>query len=149
MLSDMVRHRDLRTNLFSLLIKSLSVEYLTTINYWWSIPSVVITLLGFVLRVVRWQLLLSPVKKTKFWNAYHPMMIGFALNCLLPARMGEVGRPAVFSKKEKVPFFKVLATVGAERVFDLVVLLLFFIIVLTTVHIDPHLEIPFGQYPLP
>jgi len=124
------------------------LEYLANVNYWWAIPSVIITMIAFSVRVVRWQLLLLPIKRVGFWRAFHPLMIGFALNCLLPARIGEVARPAVFAQKEKVPFFRVLATVGAERVFDLVILLLFFVAILAFVDIDPQLELPFGEYRL-
>lgn len=122
------------------------VSYLKSVNYWWVIPSVAISLLSFLIRVVRWQLLLSPVKKTSFWSAHHPLMIGFMLNCLLPGRLGELARPAIFCKKENVAFSKVLATVGAERVFDVVVLLLSFVMVLATVEISPTLDLSFGNY---
>ncbi len=122
--------------------------YLKTINYWWTVPTVIVVFTGFVLRVIRWQLLLGPVKKTSFFDAFHPLMIGFSLNCLLPARIGELARPAIFCKKEKVPFSKVLATVGAERVFDVAVLLLFFAVMLATVEINPNLDLTFGKYHL-
>ena len=98
-------------------------SYLKAVNYWWVIPAVAVVLMSFLIRVVRWQLLLHPIKKTGFWSAFHPLMIGFMLNCLLPARVGELARPAIFYKKERVSFSKVLATVGAERVFDIVMLL--------------------------
>jgi len=124
------------------------VSYLKTVNYWWVIPAVVIVLMSFLIRVLRWQLLLHPVKKTGFWSAFHPLMIGFMLNCLLPARVGEIARPAIFYKKERVSFSKVLATVGAERVFDIVMLVLFFIVVLATVEISPALDLTFGNYHL-
>jgi uncharacterized protein (TIRG00374 family) len=75
-------------------------------------------------------------------------MIGFMLNCILPARIGELARPAIFYKKEKVPFAKVLATVGAERVFDVLVLLISFVIVLASVEISPTLDLTFGEYHL-
>ncbi len=122
--------------------------YLKTVNYWWVIPSVAVALTSFLIRVVRWQLLLSPVKETGFWNAFHPLFIGFMANCVLPARIGELARPAVFYKKEKVSFSKVAATVGAERFFDMVVLLISFVIVLSAVEISPTLDLPFGNYHL-
>ena len=124
------------------------VDYLKTVNYWWVLPAVAIALLSFFIRVIRWQLLLSPFKKTGYWSAHHPLMIGFMLNCLLPGRVGELARPAIFYKKEKVSFSKVLATVGAERVFDVVVLLLSFVIVIATVDISPNLNQTFGDYHL-
>ena len=124
------------------------MAYLATVNYWWVIPSVVVTVLSFWVRVIRWQLLLSPFKRTGFWSAHHPLMIGFMINCVLPGRAGELARPAVFYKREQVPFSKVLATVGAERVFDVVVLLLCFAVVLATVEIKPSLNMTFGDYQL-
>ncbi len=124
------------------------VSYLKTVNYWWVIPAVAIVLVSFLIRVVRWQLLLHPVKKTGFWSAFHPLMIGFMLNCVLPARVGELARPAIFYKKEHVAFSKVLATVGAERVFDIVMLLIFFVVLLGTVEISPTLDLAFGNYHL-
>lgn len=124
------------------------VDYLKTVNYWWVIPTSAVILVSFMIRVVRWQLLLSPFNKTGFSSAYHPLMIGFMLNCILPARIGELARPAIFCKKEKVPFAKVLATVGAERVFDVLVLLISFVIVLASVEISPTLDLTFGEYHL-
>jgi uncharacterized protein (TIRG00374 family) len=124
------------------------VGYLKTVNYWWVLPAVATALMSFLIRVVRWQLLLNPVKKTGFWSAYHPLMIGFMVNCLLPGRVGELARPAIFYKKERVAFSKVLATVGAERVFDVFVLLVSFVIVLASVDISPTLDLTFGNYHL-
>jgi len=124
------------------------VAYMKRVNYWWAIPSMAIALMSFLLRVVRWQLLLVPVKKTGFWSAYHPLMIGFMVNCLLPGRAGEIARPGVFYKKEKVAFTKVLATVGVERALDVVVLILSFVIVFATVEISASLDLTFGDYHL-
>lgn len=124
------------------------VDYLGLVNYWWVIPTLGFVFIGFTIRVLRWQLLLSPIKQTSFSAAFHPLMIGFALNCVLPARLGELARPLVFSKKERTPFSKVLATVGAERVLDILVLLAFFAIVMATVDIDPNLEFTVGTYHL-
>jgi uncharacterized protein (TIRG00374 family) len=124
------------------------VLYLQTVNYWWVIPAIVVNIFSFWVRVVRWQLLLSPFKKVGFWTAHNPLMIGFMANCVLPGRVGELARPAIFYKKEKVSFSKVLATVGAERVFDVVVLLLCFVMVLSTVDISPSLQMTFGNYEL-
>lgn len=124
------------------------LAYLRTVNYWWVVPSVIVTVLSFFLRAARWRLLLSPFKKTGFWNAHHPLMIGFMINCVLPGRVGELARPAVFSRREKVSFSKTLATVAAERVFDVVVLLLCFAAIMATVEIDPSLNSTFGDYEL-
>ena len=123
-------------------------SYLVSINYFWILPSVVVALMSFALRVFRWQIILESARKISFWRAFHPLMIGFMINCILPGRVGEVARPAVLQKKENIPFSTGLATVAAERVFDVTVMIIFFVALLATVRIDPDLDIAFGKYHL-
>jgi len=124
------------------------MAYLKSINYFWIIPTILLALAGFMLRVYRWQLILGSSQPIGFWQAFHPLMIGFMLNCVLPGRVGEVARPIILQQKEKVPFSTGLATVAAERTFDALILLLLFSWMLTVVQIDPVLEINFGGYVL-
>jgi uncharacterized membrane protein YbhN (UPF0104 family) len=77
------------------------VDYLGTINYLWLLPALAIGLFSFVLRVVRWQIILESSHKVGFWPAFHPLMIAFMINCVLPGRVGELARPAVLKKKGK------------------------------------------------
>ena len=49
-------------------------------------------------------------------------MIGYVLNFTIP-RSGEIARPGFLAKKENLPFDKVLGTVVAERIIDVVMLL--------------------------
>ncbi|MEA3471330.1 MAG: lysylphosphatidylglycerol synthase transmembrane domain-containing protein [Thermodesulfobacteriota bacterium] len=123
-------------------------SYLETVNYWWAIPSLTIAISSFLVRVVRWQIILAPVKKTGFMNAFHPLMIGFMVNSIFPGRIGEIARPAIFYKKENVPFSQVLATVISERMFDVAALLILFIFIFFTVEISPDIGINFGDYHL-
>jgi len=124
------------------------VAYLKSINYLWIIPTILLALAGFTLRVYRWQLILESSQPVGFWQAFHPLMIGFMLNCILPGRVGEVARPIILQQKEQVPFSTGLATVAAERTFDAMILLLLFSWMLTVVQIDPVMEIHFGGYVL-
>jgi len=102
------------------------IGYLATIDYIWVVPTVGVALFTFVLRVIRWQIILGGnAAGIGFWQAFHPMMIGFMINCVLPGRAGEVARPIILSKKDKVPFSTGLATVAAERVFDIGLLIAF------------------------
>lgn len=124
------------------------VAYLGSINYLWVLPSTLLVLISFVLRAVRWQLILSSNQKIGFWNSYHPLIIGFMINCILPGRVGEVARPVILKKKDNVPFSIGLATVVAERIFDLFILIILFIFFLSSAKIDPDLIIEFGNYNL-
>lgn len=122
--------------------------YAASINYFWTLPAVSISLFTFILRAVRWQVILASTRKIGFWSAFHPMMIGFMINCILPGRAGEVARPVILKKNENVPFSTGIATVAAERAFDVIFILIFFVIVLATVDIDPKLDMTFGEYHL-
>jgi len=122
--------------------------YLRSINYWWTIPSILIAVVSILLRVVRWQIILRPIKLTGFWQSFHPLMVGFMFNYILPGRVGELARPAIFSRRENISFSGALATVGAERAFDVITLLVLSIVMMTTVAIDPDLDLEFGSYHL-
>ncbi len=85
----------------------------------WLVAAALIHLFSFALRAWRWQVLLKPVKRVGFWSSFNPVMIGFMCNTVLPLRVGEFARPAVFAAKEGVSFSASLATVVLERVFDM------------------------------
>jgi uncharacterized protein (TIRG00374 family) len=122
--------------------------YIGKVNYLWIGPSVLLVLAAFFLRSIRWRVILGPDRELGFWKVHHPLMIGFMLNCIMPGRVGELARPAILFKHERVPFTTGLATVAAERVFDIAMLLLIFALMLGTIQIDPNIDIPFGSYHL-
>ena len=124
------------------------IAYLGQINYWWIIPSILIAFLSYIIRVWRWEIILIPVKKAGVWGAFHPLGIGFMLNCILPGRVGEIARPAIYYKRENIEFSKALGSAGMERVMDAVCLLAFFIYILATISIDPSVDITFAGYHL-
>jgi uncharacterized protein (TIRG00374 family) len=121
------------------------LQYLGSINYLWTLPTVFLVLVSFFIRALRWQYILASSHKIGIWRAFHPMMIGFMINCILPGRLGEFARPAIVQKKEKIPFATGIATVAAERVFDLATLILFAVITLAAIDINPEIEITFGD----
>lgn len=88
-------------------------------KWWWLWAAVLLHMLSFALRAWRWEVLLKPVKHVGFWQSFNPVMIGFTCNTVLPLRVGEVARPALFAAKEGVSFSASFATVVLERVFDL------------------------------
>jgi uncharacterized membrane protein YbhN (UPF0104 family) len=124
------------------------LNYLVSINYFWVLPAVLVALFSFMLRAVRWQIILESTRRISFWRAFHPLMIGFMINCVLPGRLGEVARPMILQKEEKVPFTIGLATVVAERIFDICLLILLFILTAGALKIDPDQYVAFGTYQL-
>jgi glycosyltransferase 2 family protein len=124
------------------------LTYLESINYVWIFPAVAVSLISFALRAYRWKIILESAGNIGFWQSFHPLMIGFMINCMLPGRVGEVARPVILQKKEKIPFSTGLATVAAERVFDVGMLIILFAVLMGTINIDPNLDIVFGKYHL-
>ncbi len=125
------------------------LAYLKSIEYLWVIPSTAVVMLSFLLRALRWQIILAAANKpVGFWHAFHPLMIGFMLNCVAPGRIGEVARPIVLQKQEAVPFTTGLATVAAERLFDVMLLIVFFSTIMTIVDIDPDISLNFAGHTL-
>jgi glycosyltransferase 2 family protein len=114
--------------------------YLKTIDYWYIIPLVVLVIVSFVLRTLRWQIILRNIDKIEFWQAFHPLMIGFMVNCVLPGRVGELARPVLLRQKRGVSIATGIATVAAERIFDIAALILLFTIVFSTVANRPDLK---------
>ena len=124
------------------------LHYLKSINYLWTFPAAILALVSFFFRAIRWQFILSSSHKIGIWRAFHPMMIGFMINCILPGRLGEFARPVILQKNEKVPFATGIATVAAERVFDICALVTFAVITFATIDINPEVEIVFGDFKL-
>jgi glycosyltransferase 2 family protein len=113
--------------------------YLKTVNYWWIVPMIALCCSTFVLRTLRWQIILGDIERIKFWQAFHPLMIGFMINCVLPGRVGELARPVLLKQKRGVAVTTGIATVAAERIFDIMALILLFATVFTTVAAGPDL----------
>ncbi len=100
------------------------------INYFWIIFSVVLGILSHLSRAARWQQLIRATgENAGFNNSFWAVMTGYFINLLVP-RMGEVSKCGVLSKYEKISFTKVVGTVVVERLFDLLMLLALFIVVL-------------------
>ena len=91
--------------------------------------SVFVATFGFFIRALRWKILLSPVKPdTALRSRFAGVSIGFMVNNILPARLGEVARAFAFSRMEPVSATAAFGSLVVERFMDGVVLLLFLVI---------------------
>ena len=89
---------------------------------------VAITFFQFVIRAWRWDILLEPIKKTSFPDRLSSILIGFAANCVLPARLGEFIRANFMGQMEGISGSSVFGTIVVERLFDGFTLLLVLLI---------------------
>jgi uncharacterized protein (TIRG00374 family) len=74
-------------------------------------------------RAVRWQYLLSPIGPTRFRTVFRAGVIGFAALAVLPARVGDLLRPYLVARQERLPVLATVATIVVERVLDLIAVL--------------------------
>jgi len=114
---------------------------LKQIQYWWAIPFCVITLVSMYLRAVRWKYLLEPIVNAPSYKLFPPTIICFALNGILPGRVGEFARAFLVSRDYKVKFSSALATVIVERIADGMGLLMFFVGILAFVPLGEGLSL--------
>ena len=111
-------------------------------NYWFIIPTFILTLVVYVARAIRWRGLLLHIKVISVMNLLSVTLIGSMANNILPARVGEVLRPFILTKKENIKFSTSFATVIVERIFDMLGLIIFTVVVIALLpHPSPSLHI--------
>lgn len=107
------------------------VDQILNANYYWILLSFCCAIVSHLARAARWNILINHLdNKTKLSTTFYAVMIGYFANMALP-RLGEITRCGVLAKKNKISFDSLFGTVVAERVFDMIVLLImiFFVIV--------------------
>ncbi|MFN3195192.1 MAG: lysylphosphatidylglycerol synthase transmembrane domain-containing protein [Chlorobiota bacterium] len=92
------------------------------INYFWVIAPLPIVILSHLMRAIRWKLFLSPFHDAKsIKNLFSATMVGYLFNNVSP-RGGELVRPYIYSKREKISYSSTFATILVERILDLITL---------------------------
>lgn len=86
-------------------------------NGFYIVAGVALVYVDYVLRALRWKILLRPVKETKTVDLVAPTMIGFAGLALL-GRPGEFIRPYLIARKVSLTMASQLAVWTVERIFD-------------------------------
>jgi hypothetical protein len=79
----------------------------------------IVTDLGF--RGLRWQRLVRPIKLVPWLHMQGYLLIGYLMNNILPARLGELVRSHYLGDREGISRVSALGTVVVERIVDLVV----------------------------
>ncbi len=110
-----------------LAVRSVSLEELLNgfknADYRYLLPCLVLTLLGHALRALRWQFLMLSVRLVPFSRLFSALMIGYVVNSITPAHLGELVRAYVLGKREGMPASAVLASIVVERIVDVLSLL--------------------------
>ncbi|MGA7460906.1 MAG: lysylphosphatidylglycerol synthase transmembrane domain-containing protein [Candidatus Korobacteraceae bacterium] len=88
------------------------------VNWLYIFYGLALTYVAYMLRAVRWRIFLKPVRQTTTARLLAPQFVGFAALAML-GRAGEMIRPYIIAKKERLTFTSQVAVWGVERIFDM------------------------------
>jgi len=93
-------------------------------HYEFLLLTIPIGCINYFIRTVRWNVLLRAEKKISIVTVFWANMVGYMGNAYLPARAGEILRSAFLGRQKGLGTSFVLATALAERLLDVVALVL-------------------------
>ena len=99
----------------------------------WLLVAIALSLLIMVFRTWRWQLELQPLERVPFGRLWVVTAVAYLAINLLPARLGEVVRPWLLSRRSSVSFSNVVGNLVVEKTMDAVVTLLYILVGLVTI----------------
>ena len=108
--------------LFFLLFRKLDFElfkkYLSEGDKLLILCGVLVYLSAFAVRALRWKVLLKHIGTFKIRELAPVIVAGYAVNNVLPVRIGEIVRAAIAGKMFKISIPATFASVFVERIFD-------------------------------
>ncbi len=94
-------------------------------NYWLILPVVMLTLLSYLSRAIRWTLLMEPLGyKPALKNVFAVTIVGYFANAAFP-RLGEVLKCTFLARYEHMKVDKLVGTIIVERTFDIICYIIF------------------------
>lgn len=102
------------------------IKAFQTADYFWVGVAGIVSIIGHLLRALRWNYLLEPMgHKARIVNSTGAVFIGYLVNYAV-MRMGEISRCTIIAKYDKIPFEKAFGTVITERIVDFILLIIVF-----------------------
>ncbi|HET8947324.1 MAG TPA: lysylphosphatidylglycerol synthase transmembrane domain-containing protein [Candidatus Polarisedimenticolia bacterium] len=96
---------------------------------------VVMNLLAYLVRAWRWRHLLAPMREgLGLYNLTSTTLIGFMVTFLVPMRIGEIVRPVLLARRERLPASGAIATIALERIFDALTVMGLFLVFSLSAH---------------
>ena len=93
------------------------IAHISQANLWYLSASIIVGTAGYLIRALRWKVLLEPVNRdTGLRSRFAAICIGFATNNVFPARLGEIVRAFALNRAEQqVKVSGALGSVVVER----------------------------------
>lgn len=106
------------------------IQYFKDANYTYIVLGVFFGLLSHLSRAYRWKFMIEPLGYTlRLPNSIMAVFATYLVNYTIP-RAGEITRASILTNYEGVPFEKGFGTIVAERIADMLVMLLIILITL-------------------
>jgi glycosyltransferase 2 family protein len=115
------------------------IDGFRTIRCKYILPAVAVLLLMQILRSIRWGLILRPIGKVDQLSLFSVTCVGFLAITAIPARLGELARPYLITKKSRIPMSSALGTIFVERVLDSLTILIIAVVALFFTPLPPWL----------
>lgn len=112
-------------------------DSLGKINWFWMFVYIFpyIVVIGF--KVTRWRVLFYPdSRRMGYQPLFSSLMISYMANTVLPARLGEVVRAYVLSRREKIGVARVLSTILLEKILDIITMFIFLLALLPFLKVE-------------
>ncbi|MEE8472970.1 MAG: lysylphosphatidylglycerol synthase transmembrane domain-containing protein, partial [Dehalococcoidia bacterium] len=100
-------------------------------------PAVLVYFLGAWFRSLRWRLLVTPLATVSSFRLFPLVLIGFAINNIMPARLGLVARAYLLGRREGVSKIASGTTIAVDQMFDGLALLFSIVIISFFVTLPP------------
>jgi uncharacterized membrane protein YbhN (UPF0104 family) len=107
-------------------------------NFAWIFAGMALYAITILLRVERWRRLIRPTQDISYAAVAQALVVGYSVNNLLPARLGEVFRADYISRRNSLARSAALGTIAIERLIDGLIVVAVFIVGLASVNIDSH-----------
>jgi uncharacterized membrane protein YbhN (UPF0104 family) len=104
---------------------SLFLSSMSRMKAGWLVASILLTMVTYWFRAIRWQILLAPLKAVRIVPLFTITLVGFSAIFLL-GRAAEIARPFWLTRRENVALTGSVATIIVERFLDSIMLILVF-----------------------
>ncbi len=100
-------------------------------------PAILIYFLGAWFRSLRWRLLVAPLARVSSFRLFPLVFIGFAINNIMPGRLGLVARAYLLGRREGISKIASGTTIAVDQMFDGLALLFSIVIISFFVPLPP------------
>lgn len=124
---------------------------LSTLDPWWFLGAFVLFYVVFVVKALRWWIFMKNASlPVPFSGALEMLLLSQFVNCLVPAKLGDLYRAWIVKKRYSYSGSKVVGTLFVERLFDLVVMfsLLSLVVIVLFDASSPFQMVSYGGYAL-